>query len=163
MSGRRTADLSDEGGDRYDVCALQLRSFGARRAFAGPIATIRCHDDNALVRAAVQEPGAGRVLVVDGGGSLESALVGDVLAGLAVQGGWSGIVVNGAVRDVVALAGLDLGVLAAGTNPRRAARTGDGERDVPVSFGGATFRPGASVHVDQDGLLVTKDDNRRRF
>ncbi len=149
-----TADLSDQRGDEVAPCLLQLRSFGAVRAFSGPASTVRCLDDNALVRAALSEPGAGRVLVVAGGGSLRSALVGDVLAGLAVANGWVGIVVDGAVRDVAALARLDVGVLALGTNPRRGGRAGAGERDVPVVVGEATVHPGALVFADEDGVLV---------
>lgn len=149
-----TADLSDEHGDRLQACSLQLLSFGGRKAFEGIIATVRCRDDNGLVRAALSEPGAGRVLVVDGGGSLDTALVGDVLAGLALANGWSGVVLNGAVRDVVTLATLGVGVLALGRNPRRGRRDGAGERDVAVSFGGVTFRPGARLYADADGILA---------
>jgi regulator of ribonuclease activity A len=150
----RTADLSDASGDRFLPCSLPWRSFGGVTSFAGPIATVRCRDDNGLVRTAVSGPGEGRVLVVDGGGSLETALVGDVLAGLALANGWAGLVVHGAVRDVVALAGLDLGVVALGTNPRRGGREGAGERDVPVTFGGVTFHPGSRLVTDEDGVLV---------
>lgn len=149
-----TADLSDEYGDRLQACSLQLLSFGGRKAFEGIIATVRCRDDNGLVRAALSEPGASRVLVVDGGGSLDTALVGDILAGVALANGWSGVVLNGAVRDVVALATLGVGVLALGRSPRRGLRDGAGERDVAVSFGGVTFRPGARLYADADGILA---------
>jgi regulator of ribonuclease activity A len=149
-----TADLSDSSGDRFAPCSLAWRSFGAVTSFGGAIATVRCRDDNGLVRAAVTEPGEGRVLVVDGGGSLETALVGDVLAGLALAGGWAGLVVHGAVRDVVALRELPIGVVALGTNPRRGSREGTGERGVEVTFGGVTFRPGFQLFTDEDGVLV---------
>lgn len=149
-----TADLCDEHGERLQACSLQWRSLGGVQRFSGAAATVRCHDDNALVRAAVGEPGLARVLVVDGGGSLERALVGDNLAGLALASGWAGIVVNGAARDVVALGRLPLGVLALGTVPVRAHRRGDGERDVEVGFGGVTITPGALVVVDEDGMVV---------
>ncbi len=155
----RTADLADQLGDRLLVCTLKLRTFGRSAAFGGRISTVRCCDDNGLVRDAVTEPGAGGVLVVDGGGSLESALVGDVLAGLALGNGWSGLVINGAVRDVAALAALDVGVVALGTNPRRGRRDGTGERDVPVAFGGITFHPGCRLHADEDGIVVYREDN----
>lgn len=145
------------------ACVLQLRSLGGRRAFEGPISTIRCRDDNGLLRDAVSEPGLGRVLVVDGGGCLDSALVGDVLAGLAVANGWAGLVVNAAARDVVALSSLDVGVLALGTNPRRAGCAGVGDRDVVVRFGGATFGPGARLFADEDGVLVQRHDNIASF
>lgn len=99
-------------------------------------------------------PGHGRVLVVDGGGSVHCALMGDVIAGLAVDNGWAGVVINGAVRDVAALRTLDLGVKALGSNPRKSTKTGAGERDVPVTFGGCTFTPGAELHSDDDGIVV---------
>jgi regulator of ribonuclease activity A len=150
----RTADLSDASGDRYLPCSLPWRSFGQVPSFAGSIATVRCRDDNGIVRAAVAEPGEGRVLVVDGGGSLETALVGDVLAGLALTNGWAGLVVHGAVRDVVALRGLRIGVVALGTNPRRGSRDGAGEAGIEVTFGGVTFRPGFQLCTDEDGVLV---------
>ena len=155
----RTADLSDEHRDELQACALQLRSFGRRAAFSGPVSTVRCLDDNGLVRAAVGRPGAGRVLVVDGGGSLRTALVGDTVAGLAIANGWSGIVVHGAVRDVVGLAAMDLGVLALGTSPRRGERDGTGEVDRPVRFGGVVFRAGAMIYADEDGVLVAGGDS----
>ncbi|MEU0569924.1 ribonuclease E activity regulator RraA [Nonomuraea sp. NPDC005983] len=151
-----TADLYDERGDELDSCDLQFRQYGGRRAFHGVIATVRCHEDNALLKAALSEPGEGRVLVVDGGGSLHAALMGDMIAGLAVGSGWSGVVINGAVRDVAALRALDLGVKALGSNPRKSIKNGTGERDVPVTFGGVTFSPGAELFSDDDGILVTR-------
>ncbi|MER6944173.1 ribonuclease E activity regulator RraA [Nonomuraea sp. NPDC000554] len=151
-----TADLYDERGDELGSCDLQFRQYGGRRAFHGVIATVRCHEDNVLLKAALSEPGEGRVLVVDGGGSLHAALMGDMIAGLAVGSGWSGVVINGAVRDVAALGALDLGVKALGSNPRKSAKEGTGERDVPVTFGGVTFSPGAELFSDDDGILVTR-------
>ncbi|MEV6037075.1 ribonuclease E activity regulator RraA [Nonomuraea sp. NPDC052116] len=150
-----TADLYDERGDQLDSCDLQLRQYGGRRAFSGPVVTVRCHEDNVLLKSVLSEPGEGRVLVVDGGGSLHTAVMGDVIAGMAVANGWAGVVINGAVRDVAALRELDLGVKALGSNPRKSAKVGGGERDVPVTFGGATFRPGADLFSDDDGILVT--------
>lgn len=149
-----TADLSDSAGDRFVPCSLAWRGFGRVTSFGGAIATVRCRDDNGLVRAAVAEPGEGRVLVVDGGGSLETALVGDVLAGLALANGWAGLVVHGAVRDVAALRELAIGVVALGTNPRRGTREGTGERGVEVTFGGVAFQPGFQLFTDEDGVLV---------
>jgi regulator of ribonuclease activity A len=151
-----TADLYDERGDELDSCDLQLRQYGGRSSFDGTISTVRCHQDNVLLKAALSEPGAGRVLVVDGGGSLHSALMGDVIAGLAVANGWAGVLIHGAVRDVAALRELDLGVKALGSNPRKSAKEGAGERDVPVTFGGVTFVPGAQLFSDDDGILVTR-------
>ncbi|HEX2159283.1 MAG TPA: ribonuclease E activity regulator RraA [Actinomycetes bacterium] len=149
-----TADLIDQHGDVLQSCDLQFRQFGGRSRFSGPIRTVRCHQDNVLIRQVLSEPGDGRVLVVDGGGSLHTSLVGDIVAGLAQGNGWAGLVVNGAVRDVVGLAGLDIGVKALGSNPRKSAKEGAGEIDVPVSFGGVRFEPGAHLYSDEDGIVV---------
>jgi regulator of ribonuclease activity A len=154
MTAPATADLWDEHGDELVSCELQLRQFGGVRAFEGAISTVRCHEDNALLRAQVSEPAAARVLVVDGGGSLGAALMGDQIGALAVENGWAGVIINGAVRDVVALGGLSLGVKALGSNPRKSAKTGAGDVDVPVSFGGATFVPGVRLVSDDDGIVV---------
>jgi regulator of ribonuclease activity A len=149
-----TADLLDRHGDAAAVCELELRRFGGRAAFEGPISTVRCFEDNVLLKRRVSEPGDGRVLVVDGGGSRRVALVGDMVAGLAVQNGWAGLVIHGCVRDSEALADLELGIVALGTNPRPSGKAGAGEADVPVTFGGVTFRPGDRLAVDADGIVV---------
>ena len=151
---RATADVLDEQGDAAQSCELQFRRFGGVTAFAGTIATVRCLEDNALVKQRVGEPGEGRVLVVDGGGSLRRALVGDMVAGTAHDNGWAGLVIWGCVRDTAALRGLPLGVTALGSNPRASAKEGAGEVDVPVTFGGVTFRPGATLYCDDDGIAV---------
>ncbi|MFE5410770.1 ribonuclease E activity regulator RraA [Microbacterium sp. NPDC056569] len=151
-----TADLYDERGDELDSLALQLHDFGGRVAFDGPIRTVRCHRDNALVKAVLATAGGGAVLVIDGGGSLESALVGDLIAASAVENGWAGIIVHGAIRDRVAIGGLDLGVKALGSNPRKSAKDGVGEVDVPVVIAGVVFTPGAHVWADADGVLVER-------
>lgn len=151
-----TADLYDERGDALDSLALQLLDIGGRAAFDGPIRTIRCHRDNALVKATLATPGDGAVLVIDGGGSLESALVGDLIAASAVENGWAGLIVHGAIRDRVAIGALDLGVKALGSNPRKSAKAGIGELDVPVEIAGVVFRPGAHVWADADGILVER-------
>jgi regulator of ribonuclease activity A len=152
-----TADLYDEHGDALQSCDLQFRQFGGRSRFSGRIVTVDCHEDNALLKSVLSEPGEGRVLVVDGGGSLHTALMGDLIAGLGVANGWSGAIINGAVRDVATLRGLELGIKALGSNPRKSAKTGAGQRDVPVSFGGVTFTPGAQVHSDDDGIVVLSE------
>ncbi len=136
------------------MCETQLRQFGGARLFSGPVATVRCFEDNVLVKQRVAEPGEGRVLVVDGGGSFRCALVGDNVAGTALANGWAGLVLNACVRDVDALAELAIGIKAIGTNPRPSGKTGDGEVDVVVSFGGAEFTPGAMLYSDEDGVLV---------
>lgn len=151
----KTSDLCDAHEAMVEVCEPIFRSFGGRQRFAGPVATVSCFEDNSRVREAVNEPGGGRVLVVDGGGSRQCALLGDLLAAKAVEQGWAGVVVNGCVRDTAALAGLDLGVLALAAHPRRSKKRGEGHRDVTVRFAGVSFHPGAWVYADEDGLLVT--------
>lgn len=148
-----TADLCDER-DNLHVADPIFRIFGKRRAFDGPIATVKCHEDNSKVREALEEPGEGRILVVDGGGSLRRALLGDMLGELAVKNGWTGVVVNGAIRDSDAINELDLGVRALATIPVKSIKRGDGQRDVSVSFAGVTFRPGEHLYADADGLVV---------
>ena len=117
---------------------------------------MRCHRDNALVKTVLATPGAGAVLVIDGGGSLESALVGDLIAASAVRNGWSGIIVHGAIRDREAIRMLPLGVKALGSNPRKSAKAGVGEIDVPVTIAGVIFAPGRHVWADTDGVLVER-------
>jgi len=151
-----TADLYDERGDELDSLALQFHDLGGRRAFDGPVRTVRCHRDNALVKELVATPGDGAVLVIDGGGSLESALVGDLIAGAAAEHGWAGLIVHGAIRDREALAELDLGVKALGSNPRKSAKAGVGDVDVPVTIAGVVFTPGRHVWADADGILVER-------
>ncbi|WP_279071267.1 ribonuclease E activity regulator RraA [Microbacterium lacticum] len=156
MTTIATADLYDERGDELDSLALQLHDIGGHVAFDGPVRTIRCHRDNALVKELLATPGEGAVLVIDGGGSLESALVGDLIAASAVENGWAGIIVHGAIRDRVAIGELPLGVKALGSNPRKSAKAGVGGVDVPVEIAGVVFRPGAHVWADADGILVER-------
>ena len=151
---RPTADLVDEIGPDVRSCDLQFRQFGGRSEFAGPITTVRCFEDNALVKSVLSEPGAGRVLVVDGGGSLHTALVGDVIAELGRSNGWAGLIINGAVRDAATLRTLDIGIKALGTNPRKSAKAATGERDIVLSLGGVNFRPGDIAFSDEDGIVV---------
>ena len=152
---RPTADLVDDIGENVRSCDLQFRQFGGRAEFAGPISTVRCFQDNALLKSVLSEPGDGRVLVIDGGGSLHTALVGDVIAALGRSNGWSGLIVHGAVRDASTLRTLDIGIKALGTNPRKSAKSGAGERDVVISIGGVDFVPGDVAFSDDDGIVVT--------
>jgi regulator of ribonuclease activity A len=151
-----TADLIDAHGDQLQSCEIQFRQFGGRRQFHGPVRTAQTLGDNALIKQLLASPGAGAVLVVDGGGSLRTALMGDMIAGSAQQNGWAGIIIYGAVRDTVALGKLDLGVKALGSNPRKSAKNATGAIDMPVTFGGATFAPGAWVYCDDDGIVVSQ-------
>ncbi|MCO7204245.1 ribonuclease E activity regulator RraA [Microbacterium sp. CnD16-F] len=151
-----TADLYDELGEDIQSVPIQFRSFGSRTAFDGPIRTVRCFEDNALLKATVSTPGEGAVLVVDGGGSLERALMGDMIAEIASSNGWAGAVIFGVVRDQNAINGIEIGVKALGTNPRKSTKTGAGEADITLEFGGVTFRVGAHLYSDEDGILVER-------
>ncbi|WP_433660842.1 ribonuclease E activity regulator RraA [Nocardia sp. CA-128927] len=153
-----TADLADEIGPEIRSCDTQFIQFGGRAAFAGRITTIRCFQDNLLVKQTLGEPGNGKVLVVDGDASIHTALVGDVIAGRGVDNGWAGVIINGAVRDSAILRTLDIGIKALGTNPRKSTQTGSGDRDVPVEFGGVTFVPGDLLYSDHDGVVVRAED-----
>lgn len=154
---RPTADLVDDLYPEVRSCDLQLRNYGAVPTFAGRISTVRCFQDNALLKSVLSEPGGGGVLVIDGAGSLHTALVGDLIAALGRDSGWAGIVVNGAVRDVSTLRTLDIGIKALGSNPNKSTKTGEGDRDVAVTFGGVTFVPGEIAYCDEDGIVVTSD------
>ncbi|MCP2254044.1 regulator of ribonuclease activity A [Prauserella aidingensis] len=151
---RSTADLVDEYGEALRVCDTQFRQFGSHREFSGRVRTVSCHQDNGLVKQLLNSDGEGCVLVVDGRGSLHTALTGDLIAGAAVRNGWAGLIVNGAVRDSAVLGGLPLGVKALGTNPRKSSKDGVGEVDIPVGFGGVTFHPGDTLYADDDGVVL---------
>ena len=149
-----TSDIHDAHADEVAVCDVQFRGFGRRVRFAGPCATVRTFEDHRRVREALEQPGGGRVLVVDGGGSLRFALLGDRMAELAIRNGWAGAVVHAAIRDSEAIDALDFGVKALGTTARRPAGDLGGVRDVPVTIAGAIFRPGDWVYADADAVLV---------
>jgi len=148
-----TTDLSDAHPD-VQVADPILRHFGGSRTFSGPIATAKVHEDNVIVRATLETPGEGRVLVVDGGGSTRTALVGDILAGLGVSNGWAGLVVNGCIRDSAAVREMGIGVMALAARPNRSNKNGFGELEVPVFFAGVAFNPGAWLYADDDGIVV---------
>lgn len=151
-----TTDLSDAHPDAIQVAEPMFRDFGGQRAFHGAIATVKLFEDNALVRSILETPGAGRVLVVDGGGSMRCALLGDQLAELAVRNGWAGVVVYGCIRDSEAIGQLPLGVKALATHPLKSIKRGEGQREIPVRFAGVHFRPGAWLYADGDGLIVSE-------
>ena len=151
-----TADLYDERGEELNSISLQFQSLGGHTHFNGPVRTVRCLEDNALVKSILATPGNGAVLVVDGGGSLGTGLMGDLIAASAVENGWAGVVINGAIRDREAIAELPLGVKALGSNPRKSAKAGAGETDVDVLIDGVTIRAGATIWCDPDGILVER-------
>lgn len=149
-----TADLYDEHGDALQVAAPLFRDYGGRQAFHGQVVTLKLYEDNSLVRETLGESGAGRVLVVDGGGSLRCALLGDNLARMAAANGWSGVVVHGCIRDSVEIARLPIGVKALATHPAKSRKRGEGQRDVSVRFADVNFTPGSFLYADADGLVV---------
>ncbi len=155
-----TCDLCDLHDAQVRVLDLPLRDFGGRLAFNGIVSTVRASEDNSRVREAVEEAGQGRVLVIDGGGSMRRAMFGDLLAGKAAENGWAGVVVFGAIRDSGAIGAIELGVKALGTCPRKTDKLGAGERDVDVEFGGVRIRPGDWLCADEDGVVLADTDLR---
>jgi regulator of ribonuclease activity A len=149
-----TSDLCDQFGDLMRVLEPGLQDFGGVTEFSGPVVTLRVFEDNALVRATLETPGEGRVLVIDGGASVRSALVGGLLGQLAERNRWAGVVVWGAVRDTEELRQCHVGVRALASNPRRSAKHGVGERDVPVTVAGVAIQPGHWLAADADGIVV---------
>jgi regulator of ribonuclease activity A len=152
-----TADLVDEHESTLRCCDVQFRQFGGQVRFGGPVRTVKSFEDNTLIKQALSEPGEGAVLVIDGGGSVRCSLLGDYIAGLGVKNGWAGLVIWGAVRDTVALGQLAIGLKAMGANPGRSTKTGSGQRDVPVSFGGIVIRPNDWLYSDEDGIVVSDE------
>ena len=155
MTQFSTCDLCDAHPDAVRVLAPAFRSFGGRRAFCGPVETVTTWEDNSRVREAVFEPGEGRVLVVDGGGSLKRSLLGGDLAKTAAANGWAGVVVNGAVRDAAELEAEALGVLALALIPMKTEKRGHGERGGPARLPGAVARPGDQLYADRDGVILS--------
>lgn len=149
-----TCDLCDDHPDDVRVCEPMFGSFGGREAFGGEIVTVKCHEDNSRVKELLATPGKGKVLVVDGGGSMRCALMGDMIGESAVQQGWEGVIIYGCVRDVEALAQLDLGVHAVAAIPLKSVRKGVGETGLDITFGGVTFVQGQYVYADNNGVIV---------
>lgn len=150
-----TADLYDEHEETLQIVTPIFNDYGGKKSFSGPASTVKVFEDNSLVRAALEEPGEGRVLVVDGEGSLRCALVGDMLAVLGKDNGWQGIVVYGCIRDSSVIADIDIGVKAINTNPRKSVKKGVGERDVRVTFADVTINPGDYIYADADGVVIS--------
>lgn len=152
----KTADLCDDFANELDVCQLELKSYGKRSKFFGPVATVRVFEDNVLVLASLETVPEGSVLVVDGGGSRRCALMGDRLGKIAEDRRLAGIIINGCVRDTEELAKLDVGILAIGSNPLKSKKEGKGDRQIPVFFGNIDWTPGSYVYADGDGVVLTK-------
>lgn len=153
-----TADLYDAHEEALTVLPPGFLSFGQRDAFSGEVATVQALEDNTQVKAVLSTPGNGRVLVVDGGGSMRCALVGDNIAKLAIDNGWSGIVVFGCIRDAAVIDQMDIGVRALGTNPRKSVKRDAGVCDLPVCIGGAWVRPGMYLYADRDGVVLSEQE-----
>lgn len=148
-----TPDLCDAYPDVAVVEPI-FANFGGRDSFGGQIVTVKCFEDNSVVKAQVEQPGKGKVMVVDGGGSLRRAMLGDMLAARAADNGWEGIIIYGCVRDVDVLADINLGVQALGSHPMKTEKRNIGDLNVEVTFGGVTFRPGEYVYADNNGIIV---------
>jgi regulator of ribonuclease activity A len=151
---RATPDLYDDFEDVATTCSVQFRDFGGKTQFSGKIRTVKCRNDNQLFRALMDEPGDGAVAVVDGGGSTEVALIGDIIAAKAAKNGWSGVVIFGAVRDIVDLSNIAIGIKALGVNPAKSIKKGEGSVDAMLHFGGARFEPGHYIYCDENGVLI---------
>lgn len=151
-----TADLCDacENDPSVHIAAPLFTDYGGKRSFCGQIVTVKVFEDNVLVRAALEEAGQERVLVVDGGASLNCALLGDQVAQLACDNGWAGLVINGCIRDSSVIAAIPLGVKALNTSPRRSKKEGKGEKGVAVHFADVTFHPGHYLYADADGIVI---------
>lgn len=150
-----TADLCDKHADALQIAEPIFADFGGRLEFAGPIATVRCFEDNTEVRSSLESPGEGRVLVVDGGGSVRCALMGDNLAQLAIDNDWVGVLIFGCIRDSDQISQMPVAVKALATHPQKSRKQGWGERGVPVSFAGVRFEPGHWLYADADGIIVS--------
>lgn len=147
------SDVLDELEDAL-VCQVQFTLFGQCRAIEGRIRTIRCFEDNALLKAMLSAPSPGDVMVIDGGGSLRTALIGDMIASSAIGNAWAGVIAYGAIRDSAQINQLNFHVKSLGTNPRKSAKRGDGGCDVPIEFGNIRFVPGEYLYSDEDGIVV---------
>jgi len=152
-----TADLCDAHGDNVNIAEPVFAVFGQKTDFHGPIETIKTFEDNSLVRACLEEPGEGKVLVVDGGASMRCALLGDNLAQLAVDNNWAGLVIYGCIRDSGVIDGMDVGVRALNTHPRKSVKRNFGDRNLPVHFAGVVFTPGHYLYADADGIIVSPE------
>ncbi|MBI6668667.1 ribonuclease activity regulator protein RraA [Pseudomonas syringae] len=150
-----TPDLCDAYPDLIQVVEPMFSNFGGRDSFGGQIVTRKCFEDNSKVREQVELDGKGKVLVVDGGGSLRCALLGDMLADKAAKNGWEGMLIYGCIRDVDVIAQTDLGVQALASHPKKTEKRGIGELNVPVTFGGVTFRPGEYLYADNNGVVIS--------
>ncbi|WP_434681216.1 ribonuclease E activity regulator RraA [Pseudomonas sp. R1-18] len=150
-----TPDLCDAYPELVQAVEPMFSNFGGRDSFGGQIVTIKCHEDNSRVKEQVALDGTGKVLVVDGGGSLRCALLGDMLAEQAAKNGWEGVLIYGCIRDVDVIAQTDIGVQALASHPKKTEKRGIGDLNVPVTFGGVTFKPGDYLYADNNGVIIS--------
>lgn len=153
-----TTDLCDKYSDSVQIAESIFTDFGGELEFEGPIGTVKCFEDNSLVRAALETPGQGRVLVVDGGASDRCALLGDNLVQMAIDNDWAGLVIYGSIRDAAQIAEMGIGVKALNTHPKKSNKKNTGEHDVSVHFAGVRFTPGAWLYADLDGIVVSDNE-----
>ena len=151
----KTTDLYDEYLEELQVAAPIFRDFGSRIRFSGEIVTLKALEDNTFIKAAFETDGHGKVLVVDGAGSMRCAMIGDVMADLGASNGWEGIVINGCIRDSADVRNVDIGVKALGTIPRKTVKRNQGVPDIPVHFADITFAPGDWLYADEDGIVIS--------
>lgn len=154
MSFPPTADICDAYPNHAPITDLSFHDYGAIARFGGEVQTVRCFEDNSMVRTALEQPGEGRVLVVDGGGSMRVALFGDQLATLAIESDWAGILIEGCVRDAAALGSMPIGIRALGTCPQRSQKRGQGQIGAMVRIGRMDIRSGWWLYADEDGIVV---------
>jgi len=156
----KTADLTDEfcaeNCDEVQAAGMTFKSYGGKSKFYGEIVTLKIFEDNQLVRDQVNSDGEGKVLVIDGGASMRRALLGDMLAAKAVDNGWSGILINGCIRDSVDMSTMQLGVMALGTHPLKTVKAGVGKTNVAVKFAGLNFNPADFIYIDEDGIIISE-------
>lgn len=150
-----TPDLCDDNPELVRVVEPMFNNYGGKRAFCGEIVTVKCHEDNSVLKAQASTPGHGKVMVVDGGGSLRCALLGDLIAAKAVENGWQGLIIYGCIRDVDAIGELNLGVQALRTVPIKSVRKDRGDLNIAITFGGVKFQPGEYVYADNNGIIVS--------
>ena len=152
-----TPDICDEHSHQLQVLEPLFTEFGGRDKFSGEVVTIKCFEDNSLVKQTLGTAGHGKVLVVDGGGSIRCALLGDLLGAMAVENGWQGVLVNGCVRDVEILKSMDLGVRALNIFPLKSEKRNEGQLNRTVSFAGVSFKPGQYLYADENGIVVANE------
>ncbi len=152
-----TPDLCDAYPDLVRVLDPIFTNYGGKTSFGGKIVTVKCFEDNSVVKESAGKPGKGKVMVVDGGGSLKKALLGNLIARTALNNGWEGFIIYGSIRDVEPISGMKIGVKALNSIPLKTERKGAGEENVQITFGGVTFKPGEYVYADSTGIIISDD------